>query len=880
MWAGMHLLLIGASAIIRPLHLQPHAVDLPAHPQRLQSVHMKQLPPREALVAQLEAYDKAVQAQTSRRTALMGIGAGVVGTFIGYGRSAIQETRTKDFEEKLKVIEESYKAVEENFAAAQENVAAVQESYALAEARRVDAEAKLAAAEASPSNTLPVVGALAATLLGPIVAHLHNRRQVSTINSADAIDEANVQEEPLTFEAFKAKAQERHREQKDVEARAATVDSTVRTDSSNAVAKPETIAQDESDRLPPTPNANHRQEESYFTPSTTINADLTPSSESDPPISKEEAAKRAWLASARSAPFTWGSSEVESHEARQNSSFTQQSAKVPSSDIPTAAVVPPKSEGEQQVEQTNDVNSREGLPSIDTQVDSAEDAAKRAWLARLDTPTWGKAAPPGALHESSYGVSAETPSPTSSLAETVPNREDETDRQLELLSNLDPTAWARAASVVAHAAAEASKLAALDEACKIGDRTACNMLGSEDVEKIEWYGLLDESSWSAAAAAMTVMASTAMSLPSASRKDAAKWHWHAQLRAPTWSRAAAAMAKLLQTAGAKHVESLHLDASTWSAAATAISSIAELVSLDAEPPSSEVPKSPEHAGAVANVPTASADEVASLDATNSDVAEPAPQSTAAEPPHEDEKLFKRVASKLPLKVDLENASQYAPPARLDASTWGLAATVVAQIAQEAIRIAGLIESCNSGHPISCEMLANEEEPNRSWMATLDVPTWGAAAAAVSSIASSANVEPHARRALLTRLDAPAWRRAETAMTEISRMSNDMSELLKECQSGDDTACDLLAQEQITKGAWLSQLDAQSWDTAAAAVSRIASSIVAEDEAKRPRLDPFTGSFVSGGPSDAVPRPRGRAANRQHAVNGKNFQRVREQNLRS
>merc|ERR1719271_401114 len=112
------------------------------------------------------------------------------------------------------------------------------------------------------------------------------------------------------------------------------------------------------------------------------------------------------------------------------------------------------------------------------------------------------------------------------------------------------------------------------------------------------------------------------------------------------------------------------------------------------------------------------------------------------------------------------------------------------------------EACYEGDDVACDSLSREEEAKRAWLAKLDAPTWGAAAAAVSAVATQVtemtNVdlpprmsEQEAKRAWLARLDVPSWGKG-------AKMS-----------------------EEAAKKAWLARLDAPSWGKAAALVAAAA-----------------------------------------------------------
>jgi len=150
----------------------------------------------------------------------------------------------------------------------------------------------------------------------------------------------------------------------------------------------------------------------------------------------------------------------------------------------------------------------------------------------------------------------------------------------------------------------------------------------------------------------------------------------------------------------------------------------------------------------------------------------------------------------------EEAAKRAWLAKLDAPTWGAAATDLANVASEAARMEEMAEDCYKGDDVACDSLSREEEAKRAWLARLDAPTWGAAAAAVSAVATQVtemtNVdlpprmsEQEAKRAWLARLDVPSWGTG-------AKMS-----------------------EEAAKKAWLARLDAPSWGKAAMQVAAAA-----------------------------------------------------------
>merc|ERR1719409_1048638 len=83
------------------------------------------------------------------------------------------------------------------------------------------------------------------------------------------------------------------------------------------------------------------------------------------------------------------------------------------------------------------------------------------------------------------------------------------------------------------------------------------------------------------------------------------------------------------------------------------------------------------------------------------------------------------------------AEQEAPRrlAKLDAATWEKAASALASTAAEAAQVAGMTAACDAGDNVACNNLSREEEAKKAWLTKLDVPTWGAAAEAVSAVAT-------------------------------------------------------------------------------------------------------------------------------------------------
>merc|ERR1719473_847351 len=138
-------------------------------------------------------------------------------------------------------------------------------------------------------------------------------------------------------------------------------------------------------------------------------------------------------------------------------------------------------------------------------------------------------------------------------------------------------------------------------------------------------------------------------------------------------------------------------------------------------------------------------------------------------------------------------------------------------------------SCDAGDEVACDELSREDEAKRAWLAKLDVPTWGAAAAAVSAVATELTQpqsEEEAKKAWLATLDAPTWGKAAAALASTAADAAELAGMTAACDAGDEAACDSLTGEEEAKRAWLGKLDVPTWGAAAAAVSSVASEVSA------------------------------------------------------
>ena len=133
----------------------------------------------------------------------------------------------------------------------------------------------------------------------------------------------------------------------------------------------------------------------------------------------------------------------------------------------------------------------------------------------------------------------------------------------------------------------------------------------------------------------------------------------------------------------------------------------------------------------------------------------------------------------------EVSAKQAWMAKLEAPQWGQAAAAVAQVASSAVATSELAEQCAQQVDEACEQLSSEEDAKRAWLERLDAPTWGAVAAAVTEVAMASQV------------------------------------------SKSKDAAESPASEDAAKAAWLAKLDAPAWGKASSALVDIASDAAVE-----------------------------------------------------
>lgn len=199
-----------------------------------------------------------------------------------------------------------------------------------------------------------------------------------------------------------------------------------------------------------------------------------------------------------------------------------------------------------------------------------------------------------------------------------------------------------------------------------------------------------------------------------------------------------------------------------------------------------------------------------------------------------------------LMSSAEDEAKAAWLAKLDAPAWGKAAEAMSTVAEEASHFQKLNKECDSGDSTACDAISREEEAKIAWLAKIDVPSWGQAAAAMKEIGKESMPsasEEAAKIAWLAKLDEPGvWGQAAAAMTSIVAEANFVAGLTEDAGT---SAAETLAKENEAKRRWLARLDVPSWGT------------MTEESAKRKwlaRLDvaSWKGKVVPSAPAAAEP----------------------------
>ena len=229
-----------------------------------------------------------------------------------------------------------------------------------------------------------------------------------------------------------------------------------------------------------------------------------------------------------------------------------------------------------------------------------EDEAKRAWLAKLDVPTWGAAAghdrDPGAVDDRGPGEEG-------------------------LPAALDAPVWGKAAKTLTNFAIDAAALRQMEEDCTAGDDVACDSISMEEEAKRAWLKKLDAPLWGTAAAAVSQVAKGVVTPTGVVKmsEEEAKRAWLDRLDVPSWGRAAESLTNVVAEAAALQAMEADcqnqidtacdqlsfedaarrawlskLDVPTWGATAAAVTQVAAGMapSAPAQPVSEERPRPP------------------------------------------------------------------------------------------------------------------------------------------------------------------------------------------------------------------------------------------------------------------------------------------------
>ena len=104
---------------------------------------------------------------------------------------------------------------------------------------------------------------------------------------------------------------------------------------------------------------------------------------------------------------------------------------------------------------------------------------------------------------------------------------------------------------------------------------------------------------------------------------------------------------------------------------------------------------------------------------------------------------------------------------LSEATEGASTFLTQRVVAEASTFAAMEEDCAAGVSAACDALSQEEEAKRVWLSRLDVPSWGATAAAVSEVSALVKIN-----ALVAQAEAliKAAERLDSLANELARRS--------------------------------------------------------------------------------------------------------------
>ena len=424
---------------------------------------------------------------------------------------------------------------------------------------------------------------------------------------------------------------------------------------------------------------------------------------------------------------------------------------------------------------------------------SRETDAKKAWLGRLDAPSWGQAA--AAVAE----VAA------------MPNMSEEQAKKA-WLARLDAPSWSQAADALSYMAATAEQM--------------------EDAK----LSSLPEPSWNAAATTVTQVA-----IGAKAAEEEAKAAWLDRLDAPTWGRqAAAALSSVIEgaTQAAAAVSSA-VDHATQAAAIEENTrsyypryeakardplskeeeaKLAWLARIQPPAPaysSSALPAVPAPAMPVPSVPMAGqrsesdarAAWLAKLDAPSWGQAADAMQTVATEAAQV--QVMTEACDDGDItacdQLSYEEEAKKEWLTRVDAEAWGEAAANVMSIAEQAssspITVRDALKKLRS--EVDARRMPLKEYKEKRSLLLSNFAMYG-----------------------IADLDVGTWTQAAAALTSAVGEASEVAQLTERCESGEFAACDQLSVEDAAKRAWLSNLDVPSWGEAAAAVVAV-SDVAAE-----------------------------------------------------
>jgi len=179
------------------------------------------------------------------------------------------------------------------------------------------------------------------------------------------------------------------------------------------------------------------------------------------------------------------------------------------------------------------------------------------------------------------------------------------------------------------------------------------------------------------------------------------------------------------------------------------------------------------------------------------------------------------------------ATQKAWLARLDAPTWGKAAAALASIASEAGILAALRQACEQGVDEVCDDPSREDEARQAWLAKLDAPTWDAVAAVVSEVAPgvglAAGDNETAKVAWLAEMDASTWAAVAAAVSKVAFSEEALEEVA--------VASEIATEEEVKK-ARLARVHAPTLGKAAVELAKLDASAawLADADATQAKAD--------------------------------------------